>query len=138
MTARSISEPKYWILRQLLKLTKRASPVNLSLLFSCSIYRILIPELFEKSYKKQLTKDPIFTKNRSYILKTPPISSNFIESTKISNHVLLATPFTQTSLKQNSPGHNQIWIYDDVTHICKMAPTPRNMREGHFLALRCA
>ena len=27
-----------------------------------------------------------------------------------------------------SPGHNQIWIYDDVTHICKMAPTPRNTR----------
>ena len=37
-----------------------------------------------------------------------------------------------------SPGHNQIWIYDDVTHICKMAPTPRNTREGHFLALCCA
>ena len=33
-----------------------------------------------------------------------------------------------------SPGHNQIWIYDDVTHICKMAATPRNTREGHFLA----
>ena len=29
-----------------------------------------------------------------------------------------------------SPCHNQIWIYDDVTHICKMAPTPRNTREG--------
>ena len=26
-------------------------------------------------------------------------------------------------------------IYDDVTHICKMAFTPRNTREGHFLAL---
>ena len=37
-----------------------------------------------------------------------------------------------------SPGHNQIWIYDDVTHICKMAPRPRNTREGHFLALCCA
>ena len=37
-----------------------------------------------------------------------------------------------------SPGHNQIWIYDDVTHICKMAPTPRNTREGHFQALCCA
>ena len=40
--------------------------------------------------------------------------------------------------RQNSPGHNQIWIYDDVNHICKMAPTPRNTREGHFLALCCA
>ena len=37
------------------------------------------------------------------------------------------TPYTASS-----PGHNQIWIYDDVTHICKMAPTPRNTREGHF------
>ena len=37
-----------------------------------------------------------------------------------------------------SPGHNQIWIYDDVPHICKMAPTTRNTREGHFLALCCA
>ena len=37
-----------------------------------------------------------------------------------------------------SPGHNQIWIYDDVTHICKMASTPRNTREGHFQALCCA
>ena len=37
-----------------------------------------------------------------------------------------------------SPGHNQISIYDDVTHISKMAPTPRNTREGHFLALCCA
>ena len=38
----------------------------------------------------------------------------------------------------SSPGQNQIWICDDVTHICKMAPTPRNTREGHFLALCCA
>ena len=30
----------------------------------------------------------------------------------------------------SSPGHNQIWIYDDVTHICKMAPTPRNRCRG--------
>ena len=37
-----------------------------------------------------------------------------------------------------SPGHNQICIYDDVTHICKIAPTPRNTREGHFEALCCA
>ena len=38
-----------------------------------------------------------------------------------------------------SQGNNQqIWTYDDVTHICKMAPTPRNTREGHFLALCCA
>ena len=37
-----------------------------------------------------------------------------------------------------SPGHNQIWKYDDVTHICKVAPTPRNTREGQFLALCCA
>ena len=29
-----------------------------------------------------------------------------------------------------SPGDNQIWIYDDVTHICKMAPTPRNTRRS--------
>ena len=40
--------------------------------------------------------------------------------------------------KLDSPGHNQIWIYDDVIHICKMAPTTRNTREGHFLALCCA
>ena len=38
----------------------------------------------------------------------------------------------------NKLGHNQIWLYDDVTHICKMAPTTRNTREGHFLALCCA
>ena len=41
-------------------------------------------------------------------------------------------------LPLSSPGHNQIWIYDDVINICKMAPTPRNTREGHFLALCCA
>ena len=29
-----------------------------------------------------------------------------------------------------SPGHNQIWIYDDVTHICKMAPTPGKTRRS--------
>ena len=38
----------------------------------------------------------------------------------------------------SSPGHNQIWIYDVVTHICKMAPTQRNTREGHFQARCCA
>ena len=29
-----------------------------------------------------------------------------------------------------SPGHNQIWIYDDVNHICKMAPTPGKTRRS--------
>ena len=53
-------------------------------------------------------------------------------------------PYTEKKLKpfklwqpNFSPGHNQIWIYD-VTHICKMAPTPRNSGEGHFQALCCA
>ena len=27
----------------------------------------------------------------------------------------------------NNPGHYQIWVYDDVTHFCKMAPSPRNL-----------
>ena len=34
-----------------------------------------------------------------------------------------------------SPGHNQNWIYDDVTQIFNMAPKPRDTILGHFSAL---
>ena len=34
-----------------------------------------------------------------------------------------------------SPGHNQNWIYDDVTQILNMAPKPRDTIQGHFSAL---
>ena len=40
--------------------------------------------------------------------------------------------FLKSLEKLNSPGPNLIWIYDDVTDICKMVLTPRNTREGHF------
>ena len=35
----------------------------------------------------------------------------------------------------NSPGHNQNWIYDDVTQIFNMAPKPRDTNQGRFSAL---
>ena len=35
----------------------------------------------------------------------------------------------------DSPGHNQNWIYDDVTEIFNMAPKPRETIQGHFSAL---
>ena len=53
------------------------------------------------------------------------LEANFIRTKKISELFFVLI----------SPGHNQIGIYDDVTHICKMAHTPRNTREGHFQAL---
>ena len=34
-----------------------------------------------------------------------------------------------------SPGHNQNWIYDDVTQNFNMAPKPRDTIQGHFSAL---
>ena len=67
------------------------------------------------------------------------ISRQYIERHRVSSYVINKVCTTCTKhVTFISPGHNQIWIYDDVTHICKMAPTPRNTREGHFLALCCA
>ena len=50
----------------------------------------------------------------------------------LSENILVGAPVSKIII---SPGHNQNWIYDDVTQIFNMAPKPRDAIQGRFSAL---